>query len=91
MQLLCFVFGYILCNIYMESKNRPALGYVLNCLERTWFRIETVSFSFFGRNRGGCLGFLSLKGRFLKRIQKILVALRLQTGCVRLAFSQFLL
>jgi len=81
MLALHFVFGYIMPYIvyivpYIESKNRTALDYALNCLERKRFRMENVSFSFF-RSRGSYyLVFLPSKRRFMKRIQKIPVANR---------------
>lgn len=70
---------------YIESKNRPALDYALNCLERKRFRVENVSSSFF-RSRGSCLVFLPSKERFMKRIQKIPVV-RTETATWVLCFT----
>lgn len=44
MQVLRFVFGHIHIVQYIENKNRPALGYALNCPERRRFRVENVTF-----------------------------------------------
>lgn len=69
---------------HIESKNRPAFGYAMNCLERTRFLVEKRKF-LFPRESGRLSSIYSdcQKGASWKGSRKFLSReLRSQTGCL---------